>query len=199
MNYIEYGLSCIFASAKGRDAKLFTKSPAFAQHPTATIALSCLEAGLSGSQMHKELSAEGAGRFPTLQWPEASAETKQYLLISEDPDAPLPNPIIHGIYYGIPSSATGVSNVDFEETEEPHTLKGGFKYGKNRRGNVYIPPRPLLGHGPHRYFFTLIALNEAIDASKLSELPTADEMAVAIDGKVLGWGEWIGVYERKWQ
>ncbi|KAJ6115938.1 hypothetical protein N7523_006355 [Penicillium sp. IBT 18751x] len=199
MNYIEYGLSRIFASAKGRDARLFTKGPAFALHPTATIALSCPDVGMSGSQLPKELSAEGAGHFPTLQWPKASAETKQYLLISEDPDAPLPSPIIHGIYYGIPSSMIGVSHVDFEKAEEPYTLKGGFKYGKNRRGSVYIPPRPLLGHGPHRYFFTLIALNEAVDASKLSEMPTAEEMATAINGKVLGWGEWYGVYEREWK
>jgi phosphatidylethanolamine-binding protein (PEBP) family uncharacterized protein len=198
MNYIEYGLSRVFASAKGRDARLFTKGPAFAQHQKATIALSCPEIGPSGSQMPKELSAEGAGHFPTLQWPEASAETKQYLLISEDPDAPLPSPIIHGLYYGIPPTATGLSNADLEAAKEPYTLKSGFKYGKNRRGTVYIPPRPLLGHGPHRYFFTLIALNEPIDTSKLSAVPTAEEMAGAIEGKVVGWGEWIGVYERKW-
>jgi phosphatidylethanolamine-binding protein (PEBP) family uncharacterized protein len=199
MNYIEYGLSRIFASAKGRDARLFTKGPAFAQHPTSTISISCPEVGQTGSNLHVELSAEGAGRFPTIHWPGASPETKEYLLISEDPDAPLPNPIIHGIYYGIPSTATGVSNIDFEEAAEPYALKGGFKHGKNRRGNVYIPPRPLLGHGPHRYFFTLIALNERVDSSKLSTLPTAEEMAGAIEGKVVGWGEWIGVYERKWQ
>lgn len=148
--------------------------------------------------MPKELSAEGAGRFPTLQWPEASAETKQYLLISEDPDAPLPSPIIHGLYYGIPSTATRLSNADLEAAKEPYTLKSGFKYGKNRRGTIYIPPRPLLGHGLHRYFFTLIALNEPIDTSKLSAVPRAEEMAGAIEGKVVGWGEWIGVYERKW-
>ena len=144
-------------------------------------------------------SADGAGHFPSLGWPAASPETKEFLLVSEDPDAPLPSPIIHGIYYGIPGSTTAVTNADFEARDGEDRLKGGFRYGKNRRGNVYIPPRPLLGHGEHRYFFTLVALNQAIDTSKLSSLPTIEEIAKAIDGNVVGWGEWIGVYERKWE
>lgn len=79
------------------------------------------------------------------------------------------------------------------------TLKGGFKYGKNRRGNIYIPCKPLLGHGAHRYFFTLVALREPIDNTKLSEVATIEEVAKAIEDKIVGWGEWIGVYERKWE
>lgn len=144
-------------------------------------------------------SAEGAGHFPSLSWPAASPETKEFLLVSEDSDAPLPNPIIHGIYYGIPVITTAVTNADFEAVDGEYMLKGGFRYGKNRRGNIYIPPRPLLGHGEHRYFFTLVALSRGIDASKLSSLPTIEEIAKAMDGSVVGWGEWIGVYERKWE
>lgn len=29
-------------------------------------------------------------------------------------------------------------------------LKGGFHYGKCRKPVVYLPPRPLINHGPHR-------------------------------------------------
>ena len=201
MNYIEFGISRIFASAKGHDERLFTKGAAFAQVPQPTIPLTCSEVGPSGSPMHIDLSAEGAGWFPTLSWPAATPDVKEYLLISEDPDAPLPSPIIHGIYYGIPPSMIGVGQGDFEPAKRDgeYKLKGGFNYGKNRRGTVYIPPRPLLGHGPHRYFFTLIALSEPVDASKMSPLPTVEEMAKEIEGKVLGWGEWVGTYERKWE
>ncbi|CEJ56603.1 hypothetical protein PMG11_02805 [Penicillium brasilianum] len=199
MNYIEYGISRIFASAKGRDARLFTKGPAFTQIPGPTFSLKCTEVGPSGSRMPIDLSAEGLGRFPTLSWSAATPDIKEYLLVSEDPDAPLPSPIIHGIYYGIPASKMGVSDVDFEVAEGEYMLKGGFKYGKNRRGTVYIPPRPLLGHGPHRYFFTLVALSQPVDTSKMSPLPTIEEMAKEIEGKVMGWGEWVGSYERKWE
>ncbi|KAJ5683501.1 hypothetical protein N7462_006666 [Penicillium macrosclerotiorum] len=198
MNYVEYGVSRLFANARGRDAKLFTKTAAFSALPEPTIALESPEAGPSGSRLHSDLSAEGAGRFPTLTWSAASPEIKQWLLVSEDPDAPLPSPIIHGIYYGIPATATGVAAADFEAAEGQNVLKGGFQYGKNRRGNIYIPPRPLLGHGPHRYFFTIIGLNQPIDTAHLSPLPTAQEMATEIEGKVVGWGQWVGEYERKW-
>jgi phosphatidylethanolamine-binding protein (PEBP) family uncharacterized protein len=198
MDYIEYSLSRLFANAKGGDAKLFSKGSAFSQFPEPTINLECREVGPTGSQLDVEHSADGVGRFPTLSWSTASPEIKQYLLINEDPDAPLPNPIIHGIYYGIPATKSAISAEDVEAATEQGTLKGGFRYGKNRRGNVYIPPRPLLGHGPHRYFYTLVALTEPVDPSKLSLLPTIEEMSREIDGKVAGWGEWVGVYERKW-
>ena len=200
--YIEYALSRLFANAKGRDAKLFTKGPAFAEHPTPTIELSCPEVGPSGSQLHLDHSADGADRFPGLSWPAGSDEIKQYLLISEDPDAPLPNPIIHGIYYNIAPSVTGVNWEDLEfatDSDEPNFLKGGFKYGKNRGGNIYVAPRPLVGHGPHRYFFELIALSQLMNVATLSAVPTSAEIQSAIDGKVAGWGEWVGVYERKWE
>ncbi|KAJ5167770.1 uncharacterized protein N7482_003364 [Penicillium canariense] len=185
MNYIEYGISRIFAGAKGRDARLFTKGAAFAQLTSPTLTLDCPEVGASGSQMPADLSADGAGRFPTLSWAAATPAVKEYLLISEDPDAPLPSPIIHGIYYGIPASVTGVSAVDFETAEGEFMLKGGFKYGKNRRGNVYIPPSSAAG--------------EPIDATALSPLPTAEEVGKEIEGKVVGWGEWVGSYERQWK
>ncbi|KAJ5115228.1 hypothetical protein NUU61_000987 [Penicillium alfredii] len=204
MKYVEYGFSRLFANAKGRDAKLFSKGPAFSQFSNPTIDIECPEVGASGSQLHEDHSADGAGHFPTLRWPAvvaSSAEIKQYLLISEDPDAPLPNPIIHGIYYGIAPTVTEVTAEDFVEVESggPHALHGGWKYGQNRKGTVYIPPRPLLGHGPHRYFFTLVALTQPLDVSKMSPLPTAEEVLQGIEGNVAGWGQWIGVYERVWK
>ncbi|KAJ5103929.1 hypothetical protein N7532_004458 [Penicillium argentinense] len=180
------------------DARLFTKGVAFAQLPKPNIILESSE-GPSGSQLQVDLSADGVGRFLSLSWPAAPPESKELLLLSEDPDAPLLSPIIHGIYYGIPASVAGVSNDDFLESAVAHALKGGFKYGKNRRGNIYIPPRPLLGHGSHRYFFTLVALGQPLDVSKLSQVPTDQEIATAIEGNVVGWGEWVGVYERKWE
>ncbi|KAJ5864985.1 uncharacterized protein N7529_006901 [Penicillium soppii] len=195
MNHIEYTLSRLFFNFKGRDAKLFTKASSFSQFPSPTINLEC-QLGPSGTRLDVDHSADGVGRFPTLTWP-ISPTIKEYLLISEDPDAPLPNPVIHGIYYGIPATMTGVTAEDFESDGDG--LKGGFSYGQNRRGNVYIPPRPLLGHGPHRYFFTLVALSKPIEGAAFQGRPTIKEVLAEIEGKVVGWGEWVGVYKRKWE
>jgi phosphatidylethanolamine-binding protein (PEBP) family uncharacterized protein len=129
---------------------------------------------------------------------------QEYILIVEDPDAPLPTPITHGLYYSIPSTVTGVNNGDFRTAEDSSStstyhLTGGFKYGQNRGGKIYLGPRPLLGHGPHRYFFQLIALKEKVDAGNLSTVANKEELALEIQGKVIGWGVWIGVYERRWE
>lgn len=58
---------------------------------------------------------------------------------------------MNSIYTGIPATKTSVENKDFEvEDSSKALLKGGFHYGKSMRGDVYITPRPLMNHGPHR-------------------------------------------------
>ncbi|KAL1968412.1 hypothetical protein VTN77DRAFT_1941 [Rasamsonia byssochlamydoides] len=203
MDYIEQAAAWLLSSRKGHDAGLFHKSRAFANIPEPTIPLESPDIGPTGSNIPPEYGFFGKGLFPTLKWPSSSsAEIKEYLLVVEDPDAPLSQPVVHGLYYSIPASRTSVTNEDFEELSPSeaaptYTLKGGFKYGLNRRKTVYIPPRGLLGHGPHRYFYQLVALREPIDVSKLSPAATKEEVIEQIDGKVVGWGQWIGVWERK--
>ncbi|MBR7559307.1 hypothetical protein KC218_22435, partial [Mycobacterium tuberculosis] len=94
-----------------------------------------------------------------------------------------------GIYYSIAASRTGVSYQDFEDLGDCN-LKGGFKYGMNRRKTVWIPPRGMLGHGPHRYFFELVGLGEPLDTAGLSSPATKEEIVSRIDGKVVAWGQW---------
>lgn len=40
---------------------------------------------------------------------------------------------------------------DLEVVDDSKNLvKGGFHYGMCKRPAVYLPPRPLMNHGPHR-------------------------------------------------
>lgn len=98
-------------------------------------------------------------------------------------------------------------------------MKGGFHYGVCRRPGVYLPPRPLMNHGPHRCkfdalttaplievlkfemtdFFEVVALNETLPTELLETRPTREQIAKAVQGKVLAWGLWVGAYERKWE
>ena len=54
-------------------------------------------------------------------------------------------------------------------------------------------------HGEHRYFYQVIALGEGLDAGRMSEVATKEELGreVSVEGRMLAWGEWIGVAERK--
>jgi len=203
LDYVELGLSTVFASAKGHDAKGFVKGPAFKDFPEPTFTVESPDCGPSGSTLDKEYTQLGADKFPELKWSSPSPDIKEYLVVIEDPDAPLPTPANHGFFYAIPPSKTSIVAADIEslkDAKEPNVLAGGFKHGKNIRGLKYSGARPLLGHGPHRYWYTIVALKEPLDEKKFSAIPPKrSEVSTAITGKVAGWGRWEGVYERKWQ
>ncbi|KAH7258181.1 hypothetical protein FSOLCH5_002525 [Fusarium solani] len=197
--YIEVAASWLFKNAKGRDAKAFFTHPAFASHPEPTLSITSPDCGTDGSTLGKEYMHGGQGRFPELTW-DSHEGVKEWLLVSEDPDAPLPTPICHGIYLGIPPQKTSVVNSDFKAGDEKSTrLEGGFYYGASRNGMIYIPPRPLLNHGIHRYWFEIIGLSEPLDEKLVTSKPTREQVAEAINGKVVVWGRWMGQCERRWE
>lgn len=95
---IEVTLSWLFKNAKGRDAKSFYTRPAFAAHPEQTITLTSPDCGATNGTFGPAYVAEGGGRFPELTWatpPALEGKVAEWLLVSEDPDAPLPTPIAH--------------------------------------------------------------------------------------------------------
>lgn len=47
-------------------------------------------------------------------------------------------------------------------------------------------------------FYEVVALNEALPEELLQRRPTREQIAEAVQGKVLGWGLWVGKYERRW-
>ena len=208
LHYLEYGLGKLLYNLRARDAKLFIKGPAFADFPEPTIEMNSPDCGPTNSTMKREFTQYGEDRFPELEWtlpPAIAAAIKEYLLVCEDPDAPLPWPPTHGLYYAIPSSMTRITASDMaldkekSAAERKLVLKGPFCASKNIRGSHYGGPRPPFGHGPHRYFYELIALKEPLDVAKLSVMPTKKQLADAIVDKVVGWGVWVGVYEREWK
>lgn len=204
--YVENALGFLLSSQRGRDAKLFHKGPAFAQLNQPNLKVTSPECGASNSKLSYHHGADSGNQFPALSWqfhkgerPE-EGKVKEYLLIVEDPDAPLPSPITHGIYYNIPADTRGVNSASFARAAEdrPDIVKGGFRYGQNRMRSIYGGPRPVLGHGPHRYFYQIIALSEELESHSFAmEKPTKEELAKAIEGKVIAWGLWVGTFERK--
>ncbi|KAI4599723.1 hypothetical protein KJ359_001459 [Pestalotiopsis sp. 9143b] len=184
--YIEVTISWLFKNFRGRDAKLFTTTPAFASHPIPTISVTSPDCGETGAQLGVEYTFDGAGKFPALKWQapeEVKDAIKEWLLVTEDPDAPLPTPIAHGIYGGIPPIKNAVAAADFEIADESQALlKGGFHYGVTRRD-----------------FFFVVGLSENLDQRMLEAKATREQIAEAIQGKVVAWGQWFGSCERTWK
>ncbi|KAF9887719.1 hypothetical protein FE257_009672 [Aspergillus nanangensis] len=188
-----------FIAAAPSSLNLFTKGPAFMRFPDATFNITSPELGLSNSELGKDFTADGAGFFPALNWKNHLRGVREYVLVMED-ETSSTGPILHGVYYGIPGVFSGLSNDDFQ-LENPgkgdYLLRGHFKYGLNRRKVQYVPPSPTPNQGPHRYHFQLVALVKGIDQGRLNTPATLEDIQREIQGKVMGWGEWIGWYERK--
>ena len=97
----------------------------------------------------------------------AGGPVKEYLPVIEDHDAPMKEPVVHGIYFGIPATKTEVTPADFEVADlGKRSLKGSFFFGANRKSAIYVPPRPIKNHGPDRCIFSVIALSAKLGVAE---------------------------------
>ena len=135
-----------------------------------------------GAAIPRLYSCEGEDLSPPLAWSEAPEEAKSLALIVDDPDAPS-GTFVHWLAWGIDPSSGGLlegESASFEGT-------GGF--GESG----YRGPCPPPGHGPHRYFFRLYALDQQLD---LAPGASREELEGAMQGHVLAGAELVGTYER---
>jgi Raf kinase inhibitor-like YbhB/YbcL family protein len=147
----------------------------------------------ASGEIPKEYTGESADVSPPLEWHDPPEDTEQFALICEDPDAPLPKPFTHWLLYRIPGSLRAIHESVPAVPEPP--LVPGARQGLNSFGRVgYRGPMPPVGHGWHRYVFTLYALDEAL------ELPAGmskDELVAKIDPYILGKATYIGRFRRE--
>jgi hypothetical protein len=99
--YIEVTLAWLFKNQKGRDAKSFYTVSAFDEHKEQTIEITSPDCGPSPAALSVEYTIDGPGgcKIPSLEWkapPRIAGSVKEWLLVAEDPDVPLPSPIAHG-------------------------------------------------------------------------------------------------------
>ncbi len=157
-------------------AKMILKSSAFAPNEA----------------IPRKYTGDGEDKSPPLSWSGAPDGTKELALIVDDPDAPTPTPWVHWVLYAIPPDTTGLPEgiAPSQRVSEPP----GLMQGKNSWGKVgYGGPAPPRGHGRHRYFFKLYALNAPLGVEPgLSK----EALLKAMSGHVLAEGELVGTYQR---
>ncbi|KAE8386327.1 phosphatidylethanolamine-binding protein [Aspergillus alliaceus] len=204
LTYLQYFLGRLLYRIRGHDAGQIIRTKAFNHLPQSNMQLEATECGPSGSPMlphHTCLAADKKGSIPELRWtPPPKVEVREYVLISEDIDPPIPCfVVIHGLFYAIPPSTTNLLPEDIEDDQrtKDYVTQSGWRYVPNILGNPYIGPAPPLGHGMHRYIFTIIALGESLRFDRPERVSKA-QIKDAIAGKVVGWGQWIGHFERPW-
>ncbi len=133
-------------------------------------------------------SGEGDDVSPQLSWRDAPEGTRSFAVVCHDPDAPLIGAsgtygFVHWVLYNIPAS------VDALEENCREFTSGVTDFG----GPGYGGPMPPEGHGEHKYYFWVLALNDdtPIDAGL-----TLWQLLSEIEPRVIGMNRLVGTFER---
>lgn len=129
-------------------------------------------------------SADKNGVSPALEWKNAPKNTQSFVLIMDDPDAPI-GMWDHWLIFNISSS--------IEKLEQDlKNLPEGAKLGKNswKRCDYGGPCPP---DREHRYFFKIYALDVMLS---LEEGVTKKEIQNAMKGHILAEAQLMGRYDR---
>ena len=111
-------------------------------------------------------SPGGPTSLPGLSWTGAPAETRSYAVTVYDPDAPTGSGFWHWVVANIPASVTDLAE-DAGAEGGVHLPAGAFHLPNDARMARYVGGAPPPGHGPHRYFVTVHALDvEDIDVPR---------------------------------
>jgi Raf kinase inhibitor-like YbhB/YbcL family protein len=142
----------------------------------------------AGGNIPKQFTCDGANISPALSWNAPPAATQSFVLIADDPDAPV-GTWVHWVIFDLPANLRALPQ-DFPKNEQS---ADGSRQGRNDFGKIgYGGPCPPPGK-PHRYFFKLYALE-----AKLNLMPGATKKDVerAMQGNILAQSEYTGRFSR---
>lgn len=145
----------------------------------------------NGGYISSQYACDSDNISPALNWSDVPSDTKSFVLICDDPDAPFKR-WTHWIVFNIPKDKTNLS----KNIPQIGILGDGMIQGINDFGRVgYGGPCPPPGRA-HRYFFKLYALDSELD---LDENSTKEAVLEAIKGHVISETETFGIYQRQAQ
>ncbi|WP_019518639.1 YbhB/YbcL family Raf kinase inhibitor-like protein [Faucicola boevrei] len=149
--------------------------------PKGDMVLTCDDIG-EGSTLSNDYVAniwgyKGGNISPNLKWQNAPKNTQSFVLTMYDPDAPTGSGFWHWNVFNIPA----------EWSELPKGKSNDFGNGiielKNDAGlDGFMGAFPPKGDKPHRYIFTLYALNQKLD---LDNNISPAVLGFNLNGKVL--------------
>jgi phosphatidylethanolamine-binding protein (PEBP) family uncharacterized protein len=206
LHYLEFILCRLLYPIRGHDSYQIIHCPAFNDLREPNMTLEATEIGPSGSKLPLDCTCkaeDGRGALPDLRWtaPNSRQEVMEYILLCEDLDAPIPFSVIdHGFLWAIPASTTKAGPKDVAPGEHAKISRqtvSGWRFVPNILGLPYIGAGAPLGHGKHRYVFTIVALSESLKF-QAPEKTSKKDIKRAIEGKVIGWAQWTGIFEKPW-
>jgi Raf kinase inhibitor-like YbhB/YbcL family protein len=143
----------------------------------------------AGGRIPPKYSCEGADISPPLAWTGAPAGTRSFVLLCDDPDAPV-GAWHHWALFNLP---TAVGHLD-----EAYPATGRLVASRQAINDFGKPgyggPCPPRGHGTHHYRFRLLALS--VPSLALPEPVKCVDVENAAKPFLLGTAQLIGTYSR---
>jgi Raf kinase inhibitor-like YbhB/YbcL family protein len=116
----------------------------------------------------------GGNISPALSWSGAPAGVKSFALTCYDPDAPTGGGFWHWIVFDIPPNVTRLAR-SAGDPNSPAAPKGAIQSRTDYGATGYGGPCPPKGDKPHRYQFTIFA----VDVAKLDAAAQSSGAAVS--------------------
>ena len=141
-----------------------------------------------GGTIPQTYTCDGVDVSPPLHWSVPPAATRSYVIIADDPDAPM-GTWVHWVIYNLPVDLRGLS----EDVPAKERVLDGALQGLNDFKRIgYGGPCPPPGKA-HRYYFKLYALDQTLDL-----LPSESKTHVlhACRGHILAEAQLMGRYGR---
>jgi Raf kinase inhibitor-like YbhB/YbcL family protein len=107
----------------------------------------------AGAPIPKRFTCDGQGTSPALRWSGVPARARELALLMEDPDAPS-GTFVHWVVLRLRPDLRGLP----EGRVPPGAIEAKQSFGDKRYGG----PCPPEGDDPHRYVFTLYALDRKL-------------------------------------
>ena len=142
----------------------------------------------TGDPIPRRYTCEGEDLSPPLHWGVPPAATRSFVMIADDPDAPV-GTWVHWVIYDLPLDLHGLA----EGVPPKDRLPDGALQGLNDFKRVgYGGPCPPPGK-PHRYYFRLYALDATLN---LKSRATKAQVLDSCKGHVLAEVQLMGRFGR---
>lgn len=144
---------------------------------------------LQDAQAAAGFGCTGGNLSPELHWSGVPDKTQSLVLTMYDPDAPTGSGFWHWAIYNMAPSVTGLA----QGMAEGKLPEGAQTVANDAASKGYVGACPPAGDKPHRYIFTLYALDSRLD---LPANATPALLGFHLNGKVLATAQLIGHYGR---
>ena len=128
--------------------------------PALTVTSSDVADGrtLDTAQVSGIMGAGGEDVSPQLSWSGAPEGTKSFAVTCYDPDAPTASGFWHWAVLDLPADTSSLPT-GAGDPDAGHLPSSAITLAGDSGAARYIGAAPPPGHGPHRYFFTVHALD----------------------------------------